>query len=89
MSQLKNFINGKFVDVDTTATVNAINPATEEIISKVPLSTSKEVDEAVEIAKGAFPHWSGLTFKQRAGIMFKFHSLIDLHSEELAQIIVR
>lgn len=41
------------------------------------------------VAKGAFKGWSEITIKQRAAIMFKFHELVDQHSEELAELIVR
>ncbi len=59
------------------------------MIAKVPLSNSGDLDRAVAAAKEAFGGWSGLTIKQRAAIMFKFHELVDAHSEELAAIIVK
>lgn len=39
--------------------------------------------------KVAHAQWSALTIKQRAAIIFKLHSLIEAHSTELAQIIVK
>lgn len=89
MDPLPNFINGKFVKVSTTSFVDVVNPANGEIAAKVPLSSATDVDEAVKIAKAAFPAWSGMTIKQRAGIMFNFHHLMNKHADELASIIVR
>ena len=43
----------------------------------------------VKYAQQAFKSWSNLTIKQRAAVMFKFHSLVDAHSQELAEIIVK
>ena len=39
--------------------------------------------------KVAHASWSELTIKQRAAIMFKFHDLVDRHSQELAQLVVQ
>jgi len=45
---LKNYINGKFVDSKTNEFLDVENPATGEIISKVPLSTKEELDGTVK-----------------------------------------
>jgi len=89
IAPINNFIAGKFVPSRATKHVDVINPADSAVVGKVPLSTSEEVDEAVRIGKNAFESWKDLTIKQRAAIMFKFHELVDKHSDELAQIIVR
>ena len=86
---LPNFINGEFVVPTGVATIDVVSPSTGVKIAAVPRSTSSHVDEAVLAAREAFPAWSGLTIKARAAIMFKFHSLVDTHSAELAAIIVR
>jgi malonate-semialdehyde dehydrogenase (acetylating) / methylmalonate-semialdehyde dehydrogenase len=88
MRVLKNLINGEFVDASTSASMTVINPADESVVASVPLSVGVDVEVAVTHAKRAFAGWSGLTIKQRAGIMFKFHQLVETHSEELAQLIV-
>ena len=74
---------------DCPETVDVINPADGSICCKVPLSRAVDLDAAVAHAQAAFPGWSGLTIKQRASIMFNFQGLINRHSEELADIIVR
>ncbi len=89
MQALPNFINGKFVPVSNRPTVDVVSPATGEILCKVPLSTAADLDVAVSHAQEAFNAWSSVTIKQRAAIMFKFHSLVDKHANELAGIIVR
>ena len=78
MSLLKNFINGQLVDSSGTTSVDVTNPATEEIICKVPLSTAADVDAAVQVAKAVFPEWSGITIKQVPIMCILFVNSIDL-----------
>ena len=69
--------------------MDVVQPSTGTVLCKVPLSTAADLDTAVQHGLKAFEVWSNITIKQRAAIMFKFHSLVDKHSEELASIIVR
>lgn len=85
--QLKNFVGGKWVEAATNQYVDVPNPATEEVLSQVPLSTKEDVARAVEAAKAAFPNWSATPVVERARIMFNFQQLLFKHQDELAQII--
>lgn len=89
MSTLDNYIGGKFVSAGEVSTIDVINPATDEVLAKVPLCNSNHVDQAVEEAKKAFPHWSTLTIKQRITVINKFYTLVENNNEELAKIIVQ
>jgi malonate-semialdehyde dehydrogenase (acetylating) / methylmalonate-semialdehyde dehydrogenase len=89
MTTLFNFIDGSNANPSSISTLEVTNPASGEIIAHVPLSTSSDVNAAVAAGKNAFANWSNLTIKQRAAIMFKFHHLVEVHSEELAQLIVK
>ena len=87
---LPNFINGKFVDVGKDIPhINVDSPSDGKVIAKVPMSTATSVDEAVIAGQKAFVEWKALTIKQRAAIMFKFHHLMDVHAQELAELIVK
>lgn len=85
---LPNFLNGVFKVPEVKDYVSSINPATGEAVARVPLSSAADLDEAVKHAKAAFNAWSGLTVKQRASCMFKFHHLMEVHADELAKLIV-
>ena len=79
---LENYINGQFVKVKSKGTVDVECPATGKVLSKVPLSTKADLDEAVKHAQAAFPAWSGMTTKARAALMFKlrgFRRSIEPH----------
>ena len=80
---LTNFINGEFVPMTGRATVDVVSPSTGDVLCKVPLSTATDLDAAVAHGQKAFEGWSNITIKQRAAIMFKFHSLVDKHSDEV------
>ncbi|WP_409174168.1 CoA-acylating methylmalonate-semialdehyde dehydrogenase [Brevibacillus fortis] len=84
---LKNYIGGQWVDSLTTRFEDVPNPATGELLSRVPLSTREDVDKAVAAAKEAFVSWSATPVVDRARIMFRFHSLLVKHEDELARMI--
>jgi malonate-semialdehyde dehydrogenase (acetylating)/methylmalonate-semialdehyde dehydrogenase len=85
---LKNFINGEWVNSTSEQTLDVPNPATNELLAKVPVSTKEDVDLAVSAAKEAFKKWSKVPVPKRARILFKFHTLLTEHHEELAKLIV-
>ena len=58
------------------------------MIAKVPLSTTKEVNQAIESANKAFQSWKEIPSTTRARYMFKLKDLLERNSEELAQITV-
>jgi acyl-CoA reductase-like NAD-dependent aldehyde dehydrogenase len=87
--KLPNFIDGKFVHPENVSYQSVVSPSDEQVIAQVPLSKADDVDQAVEIAKKAFEDWSSITIKQRAAVMLKFHHLMDTHSQELAELIVK
>ncbi|MDC3953635.1 CoA-acylating methylmalonate-semialdehyde dehydrogenase [Polyangium jinanense] len=86
MRVLENFINGAWVASAGTTLLDVKNPATGEVLAKVPLSTSADVDAAVQAAKAAFPAWRAVPPVQRARYLFKLKSLFDQHREEIANI---
>lgn len=65
------------------------NPATQEHLARVPLCSASEVGQAVASAKAAFPAWAATPVPQRARVMFKLHSLIQQHMDELSSCITR
>ncbi|MBI0578950.1 CoA-acylating methylmalonate-semialdehyde dehydrogenase [Neobacillus cucumis] len=86
---LKNYINGEWVSSNSEQTLDVLNPATNEVIAKVPVSTKEDVEKAVAAAKAAFKAWKNVPVPKRARILFKFHTLLTDNHEELARLIVR
>ena len=85
--QMKNYIGGEWVESDTTVYEDVPNPATGELLARVPLSTRNDVQKAVQAAREAFPGWSETPVADRARIMFRFHSLLVQNQDELARMI--
>lgn len=85
---LKNFIAGEWVDSLSTNTLDVPNPATGEIVMKVPLSSSEDVNAAVRAAKEAFQMWRNVPVPNRARILYKYHYLLTENHEKLAKLIV-
>lgn len=66
-----------------------INPATEDVVARVPLADAEETDAHIERARRAFDPWRRLAPADRARLLRRFASLVDEHREELAQLEVR
>jgi malonate-semialdehyde dehydrogenase (acetylating)/methylmalonate-semialdehyde dehydrogenase len=84
---LKNWIGGRWTDASAGRTEDVFNPATGEVIAKVPLSTREDLDRAVAAAREAFASWSRTPVPRRARILFKYQQLLVDHWEELARLI--
>lgn len=67
--------------------IDVVNPATGEIIDTVPRGGKKEAKEAADAAFNAFSSWSELSTEQRSVKLEKWHDLINLNKEDLAQIL--
>ncbi|MCI0478749.1 MAG: aldehyde dehydrogenase family protein, partial [Anaerolineales bacterium] len=89
MQQLKNFIGGTWVESSATETSDVVNPATNELLARVPMSTVAEVNRAVEAADAAFWAWRSTPPITRVRYMFRLKDLLEENFEELAQLITR
>ena len=52
------FIDGEFVKPNSKKYFDSINPATDEVIAKIPLANKKDIDLSVKSARKAFKLWS-------------------------------
>jgi len=83
------FINNEFVpSVDSQERINAINPATEEVICSVVAASSKDIDIAVAAARQAFKTTWGknVTGFERSRLINKLADLIERDAQELAEL---
>ncbi|KHD85148.1 CoA-acylating methylmalonate-semialdehyde dehydrogenase [Bacillus ginsengihumi] len=85
--KLKNYINGEWVESRTTQYEDVYNPATKEVIARVPLSTREDVEYAAKVAQEAFDKWKIVPVQKRARILFNYQQLLTQHKEELARLI--
>ena len=84
---LQNYIGGTWVDSRSAEFVEVENPARGEVIARTPLSTPRDLEDAVAAATRAFPEWSATPPAVRARALFRFHHLLEESFEELARIV--
>ena len=86
---LKNYIGGIWTTSKTSECLNVCNPATTEILSRVPLSLSVDVDTAVRSALEAFKSWRRTPAVERVQYLFKLRGLVEEHANAIAQTITQ
>jgi malonate-semialdehyde dehydrogenase (acetylating)/methylmalonate-semialdehyde dehydrogenase len=86
-SSVQNYINGQFVDAASARTLDVISPLDGNLLSKVPMSTAKDLDNAVKAAKAAFPKWSHTPIKERVQVFYKYKYLLEKNLQELAALV--
>ena len=84
MEQLTNFINGKFMQPKTEEYLDVFEPATGQVYSKVPNSSSTDIDVAFQAANSAFPGWSELTVTDRSQYLHKIAELLEHQLDDFA-----
>ena len=84
MEQLTNFINGKFMQPKTEEYLDVFEPATGQVYSKVPNSSSTDIDVAFQAANAAFPGWSELTVTDRSQYLHKIAELLEHQLDDFA-----
>ncbi len=90
MMRYKNFINGRWVDSRSGKVFENRNPSKpSEVVSVHPLSNHEDVNDAVEVAKKAFKHWSRVPAPKRAEIIKKATEILLSKKEDLARLMTR
>ncbi|KAM0116355.1 aldehyde dehydrogenase (NADP(+)) ald6 [Aspergillus fumigatus] len=79
-----NFIDNEFVSSKATTWIDLHDPATNNLVTRVPQSTDEELRAAVASAEKAFPGWRATSIIARQQIMFKFVNLIRANWDRLA-----
>ena len=85
---ISNFINGQFVASRTTRTLDVISPIDGNPLSMVPMSTTIDLNLAVNAAKVAFPGWSRTPIKERVQVFFRYKHLLEKNLKELAELVM-
>ena len=85
--EIKNYVGGKFIPNKTNKYLDVISPIDGSILSKVPMSSKEDLNEAVIIAQKAFETWSKTPIKERVQVFFKYKTLLEKHMLELSQLV--
>ncbi|CUS10145.1 unnamed protein product [Tuber aestivum] len=80
----KYFVDNQFLDSKTTEWIDLHDPATNNLVTRVPQSTDEELKAAVDSAAKAFPGWKATSLLARQQVMFRFVALIRENWDRLA-----
>lgn len=83
----KLLINGEFVESTTSHWQDIINPATQEVLGRVPFATAEEVNAAIAAAQNALASWRQTPIQARMRIMLKLQDLIRNNLKSIAQVL--
>ena len=84
---IKLLIGGEFVESKTSQWRDVVNPATQQVLARVPFATTEEMNAVIAAAKGAFKTWRKTPIGARARIFLKYQQLIRDNIKELAAIL--
>ena len=89
MNLLQNYINGAWVNSVGSESINVVNPATQEVLAKVPYGkdTQQDVAQAVMAAQAAYLEWKNVPVLKRIQPLFKLKQLLEENRDEIAKLI--
>jgi malonate-semialdehyde dehydrogenase (acetylating) / methylmalonate-semialdehyde dehydrogenase len=83
---LDNYVGGQWTPASAaTEELDVTNPATGEVLARVPLSGSADLDAAVRAARAALPEWRAVSVIERARKLFALRQGLDDRREDLAR----
>jgi malonate-semialdehyde dehydrogenase (acetylating)/methylmalonate-semialdehyde dehydrogenase len=83
---LDNYVGGAWTPAAADAdALDVTNPATGEVLVRVPLSTASDLDAAVAAARAALPEWRAVSVIARARKLFELREGLEARKEELAR----
>src|SRR5262249_20250372 len=85
------FINGEWVDSASSKTFDVVDPASEQVIARVPDANGEDVNRAVTAARTAFEDgpWAQTTAQERGRVLFRLADKIRQNSSRLAELEAR
>src|SRR5256885_17014239 len=83
--QLRNFIDGRWVDASTGSTFENIDPATGEVIANVAKSATADADPAIEAAPRALDTWRLYPAPKRGEILYRAGEIPLRRQDELSR----
>jgi betaine-aldehyde dehydrogenase len=82
--ELRNFVNGEYVESRSAARLDLVDPATEKVYATSPVSDAGDVDDAYAAASTAFEQWGESTPAERQLALFRIADAVEARAEEFA-----
>jgi betaine-aldehyde dehydrogenase len=84
--EIRNFINGEYVEATAASSFDVIDPATEAVYASSPVSSSHDVDVAFHAAADAFEEWGETTPGERQLALFRIADAMEARADEFADL---
>lgn len=81
------FVGGEFCQSQSSQWIDVTNPATNEVIAKLPCATEQELERAIRSAETVFHQWKNVAVSERARVMLRYQHLLKEHHDEIAEIL--
>jgi succinate-semialdehyde dehydrogenase / glutarate-semialdehyde dehydrogenase len=83
----KGYVGGNWTDADSGDTFEVVDPATGEVLARVPRMGVGETRRAIEAAADAYPNWRSLLARERAQILRRWADSLLAHLDDLALLL--
>lgn len=87
MHTIQQLINGQFEQSESNDMIEVTNPANNQVIAHLPISSEREIERAVASAKETFKTWKKVPVSERARVMLRYQHLLKEHHDEIATIL--
>ena len=87
IARVKLLIGGEAIESQSSEWRDVVNPATQQVLARVPFATAEEVDAAVAAAQQAFAEWRLTPIGTRMRVMLRFQALVREHSRRVAAVL--
>ncbi|MDH2429755.1 aldehyde dehydrogenase family protein [Sphaerisporangium sp. TRM90804] len=81
------YVHGGWVASSSGEAVDVVDPATEEVVDRVPAGSAADVDRAVAAARAAFPAWAATPAAERGALLMAAAALLKEQAEQVARTI--
>jgi aldehyde dehydrogenase (NAD+) len=81
-----HLIGGEWVPARAKATIDVINPATGDVLARVPRGTAEDIDDAVRAAADALPGWRDTNPSDRGGLLYRWAQLAREHDATINRL---
>src|SRR5882757_6959711 len=89
VSDVLNYIGGKWTKSASQEIIDVVNPATKEILGRVPMSGADDVEQAVKAAEATMYEWRCVPPGDRVQYLFGMKQLLEDNIDDIARTLVQ
>ncbi|MGQ8363881.1 CoA-acylating methylmalonate-semialdehyde dehydrogenase [Glaciecola sp. 1036] len=89
VNTVNQFINGQFLPGNGSQNIQVTNPANNQVIAEIPVSTEQDMESAIAAAKAAFPSWKKVAVSERARLMLRYQHILKEKHDEIAKVLAQ